>query len=119
MKKLTEIAFFTDDVESMARFYGAFLGENPVAQSEGMAIFFTGETKIFIHHKYTPGEGDLPPENHMAFTVEDVDAACQALSEQGITIETEPKDYYWGRSAYLRAPDGQLIELNEAEKEKS
>jgi hypothetical protein len=26
-------------------------------------------------------------------------------------MEVSPKDYYWGRSAYLRDPDGQLIEI--------
>ncbi len=110
--QLTEIAFFTDRVDDMAGFYERTLGSDPVARSDGMAIFMVGHTKVFIHHKYDPGEGDLPPENHLAFTVEDVDQACRRLEEQGITIEVPPKDYYWGRSAYLRDPDGQLIELN-------
>lgn len=26
-------------------------------------------------------------------------------------MDTMPKDYYWGRSAYLPDPDGQLIEI--------
>jgi len=25
-----------------------------------------------------------------------------------------PKDYYWGRSAYLRDPDGHLVEITKA-----
>ncbi|MBC8508106.1 MAG: VOC family protein [Anaerolineales bacterium] len=111
MKKLVELAFFVDDVEANANFYRGLLGVEPVAQSEGMAILMSGDTKIFIHKKYTPGEGELPPENHLAFTVEDIDGECKNLTNQGIEIEVEPKDYYWGRSAYLRAPDGQLIEL--------
>jgi catechol 2,3-dioxygenase-like lactoylglutathione lyase family enzyme len=78
-----------------------------------MAIFMTGHTKIFIHRIYTPGESDLPPENHTAFEVSDVDTACTALTQQSLTIEVPPKDYYWGRSAYLRDPDGHLIELNQ------
>ena len=24
---------------------------------------------------------------------------------------TGPKDYYWGRSAYVRDPDGRIVEL--------
>jgi len=109
--KLVEIAFFTDDVAGMAGFYQALLGEPPVARSEGMAIFVTGDTKIFIHKNYTPAEGDLPPENHMAFEVADVDGACRELEAAGWTVDVPPSDYYWGRSAYLRDPDGHQVEL--------
>jgi catechol 2,3-dioxygenase-like lactoylglutathione lyase family enzyme len=111
--KLVELAYFTPNVAEMSAFYKTLLGIDPVAESPGMAIFMTGHTKIFIHHTYTPGEGDLPPENHTAFEVPDVDAACAALIQQGLTVEVPPKDYYWGRSAYLRDPDGHLIELNQ------
>lgn len=114
--KLTEIATFTDDVEAMTAFYAALLDSVPVAQSPDMAIFMAGGTKIFIHRTYQPGEGQLPPENHIAFTVDDVDSSCRALEQAGIAIELPPADYYWGRSAYLRAPDGGLIELAQAAK---
>ena len=111
--KLAELAYFTADVAAMLSFYRRLLGAEPVAQSEGMAIFLLGETKIFIHQKYTPGEGDLPPENHIALAVPDVDAACRQLTALGLAIEVSPQDYDWGRSAYLRDPDGRLVELNQ------
>jgi catechol 2,3-dioxygenase-like lactoylglutathione lyase family enzyme len=108
---LNEIAYFTKNVQEMVSFYRALMGREPVAESPDMAIFLNGETKIFIHATYTPGAGELPPENHIAFTVVDVDQACRTLAAQGLVIEIEPHDYYWGRSAYLRDPDGHLIEL--------
>lgn len=114
MKKLSEIAFFTPNVADMAQFYQRLLGSEPVARSDGMAIFMNGETKIFIHRVYEPSEGELPPENHLAFTVQDVDQSCTELVSQGLRLEVEPNDYYWGRSAYLRDPDGNLIELTAA-----
>jgi catechol 2,3-dioxygenase-like lactoylglutathione lyase family enzyme len=109
--KLTELAYFTPNVAKMSAFYQALLGTRPVAESPDMAILMTGYTKIFIHRTYTTAEGDLPPENHTAFEVPDVDAVCTALNQQGLSIEVPPNDYYWGRSAYLRDPDGHLIEL--------
>lgn len=112
--KLVELAFFTDNVQQMTEFYRSLLGAEAVTKSEDMAIFMSGETKIFIHKKYTPIEGDLPPENHTAFAAEDVDAACEALTQQGLTLEVPPKEFYWGRSAYLRNPDGYLIEVTNA-----
>jgi catechol 2,3-dioxygenase-like lactoylglutathione lyase family enzyme len=109
--KLIELAFFTDNVAHMSDFYRSLLRAEPVVASEDMAIFMSGETKIFIHKTYQPSEGELPPENHTAFAVEDVDSACNELIQQGLTLEVPPKDYYWGRSAYLRDPDGHLIEI--------
>ena len=112
--KLHELAYFTDNVKEMMDFYRALLGAEPVAQSDDMAIFMSGATKIFIHRNYPPSEGDLPPNNHTAFAVEDVDVACEALTQQGLTLEIPPKDYYWGRSAYLRDPDGNQVEITKA-----
>jgi catechol 2,3-dioxygenase-like lactoylglutathione lyase family enzyme len=114
MPHIAELAYFTPDVAAMAAFYEQVLGVAPVARSDDMAIFTAGSTKVFIHKTYTPGDGDLPPENHVALAVPDVDKACQALASAGISIERPPQDYYWGRSAYLRDPEGRLIELSQA-----
>lgn len=118
MKTLVEIAYFSDDVAKMAAFYQALLGSEPVTASEDMAIFMTGQTKIFIHKTYDAAEGELPPENHTAYAVTDVDETCQGLVEKGLAIEAPPKGYYWGRSAYLRDPEGHLIELIEESRQK-
>jgi catechol 2,3-dioxygenase-like lactoylglutathione lyase family enzyme len=112
--KLVELAYFTENVQAMTDFYRALLGVEPVAQSDDMAIFLSGETKIFIHKKYPASEGELPPENHTAFAVDDVAATCASLTQVGLTLEVPPKDYYWGRSAYLRDPDGNLVEITKA-----
>ena len=114
--KLAEIAFFTEAVPQMTNFYRRLLGVDPVASSETLSIFFTDETKIFIHYRYAPKNGELPPEDHHAFTVEDVDRACEQVMERGLMLEIPPQDFYWGRSAYLRDPDGHQIELTQMEK---
>jgi len=94
MLPLTEIAFFTDNVAALTAFYQNLFGVGPAVQSDGMAIFMSGQTKLFIHKTYEPDADEL--------------------SQKGLTIEVEPQTYYWGRSAYLRDPDGQLIELIQA-----
>ncbi|MBL8061724.1 MAG: VOC family protein [Anaerolineales bacterium] len=111
--KLIEIAKFTDKVAEVSSFYRQFLGVKPVAASPDMTIFINDGVKIFIHKIYEAGTGDLPPEDHFAFAVEDVDKTCEDLQTRGLMVETPPNDYYWGRSAYLRDPDGQLIELTQ------
>lgn len=72
--------------------------------------------KLLIHHLYAPEDGELPPENHDAFMVENVEAACQQLMEQGLTPEISPQEFYWGRSAYLRDPDGHQSGIIQMEK---
>ena len=113
MKRLVEIARFVDDIEQSASFYENLLGQPPAARSGGMAIFMLGETKLFLHQTYQPGEGELPPEDHLAFEVDDLDQTCIQITANGLEIEIPPKEYYWGRSAYLRDPAGQVIELIE------
>lgn len=109
--KLVELAYFTENVKTMVDFYRVLLDAQPVAQSDTMAIFMSGETKIFIHKTYPASEGEHPPENHIAFAVSDVDATCASLTQGGLILQIPPKDYYWGRSAYLRDPDDHQVEI--------
>ena len=120
MNQITEIALFTNDVERLARFYERLLGVPPAAQSSNMAGFRIGVLQLLLHHKYPPdpqyasGPDQLPNEDHVALGVAQVDSMCATLVEQGVTIDFAPRDYPWGRSAYLRDPDGRLIELEES-----
>ncbi len=114
MIKFNEIAYFVENVTAMADFYRRLLGSEPVAQSENMAIFLVGETRLFLHFKYQPTGDELTPENHIALSVKDLDNFCSSLANTGMTLEIPPADYYWGRSAYLRDPEGHLIELAES-----
>jgi catechol 2,3-dioxygenase-like lactoylglutathione lyase family enzyme len=112
--RLYELAYFTDNVQKMTDFYRELLGVEAITQSDDLAIFMSGEIKIFIHRNYPPTEGALPANNHIAFAVENVDEICDALTKRGLTLEFPPKDYYWGRSAYLRDPDGNQVEITKA-----
>lgn len=109
-----ELALFTSDVPAMTAFYRRLLGTAPQVEAEGLAIFLAGTVKVLIHQRYTAGPGDLPPEDHFALAVPALDHACEALAAQGLTVTVPPRDYEWGRSAYLRDPDGHLIELTQS-----
>jgi len=114
--KLVEIAYFTDKLDEMVEYYEKLLDTEPDARSGGMATFMLGDVKLFLHQNYVPEDGELPPEDHKAFEVRDLDTKHLELIKQGFVIEVPPKEYYWGYSAYMRDPDGNLIELIQPEK---
>ena len=49
--------------------------------------------------------------DHLAFTVEDVDAALAELKSQGVEVAMEPFNEGSGRLAFIKDPDGIWIEL--------
>ena len=111
---LVEIAFFTDDVDGVRVFYERLLGAPPEAVWPGGAIFAAGGLKLLVHERTGAAADGPPDEDHVAIGAADVDAACDALRAQGVALLVEPRDYPWGRSAYLRDPDGRLVELGRA-----
>lgn len=113
MKPLEEIALFTSDLDRTARFYERLLGVAPAAWEPGeTATFLLGSVKLFLHRKGEPSPEWPPDEDHIAFQVEGVDQASEELKAQGLVMEVAPRDFYWGRSAYLRDPDGRLIQTH-------
>jgi catechol 2,3-dioxygenase-like lactoylglutathione lyase family enzyme len=114
MRELVEIALFTDDVETASSFYRELVGAAPVAVWHGGAIFATGSAKILVHERGAAMGAGPPNEDHFALSVDDLDETCAALVAGGHVFLLEPRDYPWGRSAYLRDPDGRLVELTRA-----
>lgn len=100
---LAEIALFTDDPEACVDFYERVLRRPPASRWAGGATFDLGGVTLLIHARSEPVEG-APNADHLAIKVDDVDAEAARLG-------TEARDYSWGRSAYLRDPDGRVVEL--------
>lgn len=109
--RLKELALFTDDVESVAAFYRELLGIKPSVSGPGIAIFKRDGYEVLVHENYEPGPDELPCEDHVAFEVDDLDATWDRLIDAGLEPLAEPRQWDWGRSAYLRDPDGRIIEL--------
>jgi catechol 2,3-dioxygenase-like lactoylglutathione lyase family enzyme len=114
VRDVVEIALFTDDVAATAAFYGELVGSAPVAEWPGGAIFAAGGTKILVHEHAAALEDGPPNEDHFAISVADLDQSCAMLQTAGVLLLVEPRAYPWGRSAYLRDPDGRLVELAES-----
>ena len=101
---LAEIALLTDDVDALVGFYERVLGRPPVSRWPAGATFDLDGVTLLLHERGEPEDGMPPNADHFAIRVADVDAEASRLG-------TEAKDYDWGRSAYLRDPDGRLVEL--------
>lgn len=113
--KLSELSIFTDAVPETAAFYRRLLGVPPVHEEDGFALFEGDGFHIVVHRNVKPEEEDAsspPSESHAGFSVEDLDGAVRELQAAGYAVPYPPRDYPWGRSAYLRDPAGRLIELS-------
>lgn len=116
---------YVADVRAAAEFYGAAFGlaTRFVHESGDYAELDTGETTLaFATHQlgeanlpagYTPLDGlPAPAGIELAFVTDDVAAAVASAVAAGATLVREPTLKPWGQTvAYVRAPDGVLIEL--------
>ena len=94
--------------------YASFIreeGEEPM-----LALFDRKLMAEEIGTAQLPDEAESKDKSMLIVEVEDVDRAFEEISANGVPFISEPKDYPgWGiRSAYLRDPAGNLIELSEA-----
>ena len=61
----------------------------------------------------TPFKGFRNDRLHIAFLVRDIDSVVRELKEKGVEIEQDPFRKGHELIAFIRDPDGYLIELNE------
>ena len=111
---LAEIAVFTDDVAATSAFYRGLLGDagRGVARRDALRR----RRRQAARARASGGDGRRPAERG---SLRDVGRGsrrrcARRSSANGYTFLVEPRDYPWGRSAYLRDPDGRLVELAQA-----
>lgn len=116
---------YVTDVAAAVQFYGDAFGFSTRFVHEGgdYAELDTGETTLaFASHSlgdanFPTGYTKLtdlpkPPGVEIAFVTEDVAAAVANAVAAGATLLSDAKTKPWGQTvAYVRAPDGCLIEL--------
>ena len=115
------IILIVADLDRALQFYTGTLGLKLGHRSGDYAQLDTGKTRLALYTRNamatTLGFGLVAPSANapgfeIGFKVDDVDAAVTELVAHGASPAVPPADRFWGqRTAYVRDPDGHLIEL--------
>jgi catechol 2,3-dioxygenase-like lactoylglutathione lyase family enzyme len=116
------IALVTRHFERLRTFYAETLGLPVIGGFAGHGIVFlaAGSTAIeLIEDEGHAGDADKEAKtggwDHLALEVADVDAAHTELASRGVPFAVPPEDFPPAspamRIAFLRDPDGNLVEL--------
>lgn len=118
---LDYVILIVDDLDRALNFYTEVLGLRLGHRSGDYAQMDTGTTRLGFYTRdamsRTLGMSLKYPENEapafeIGFKVADVDDAYKELVANGASPVTSPITRPWGqRTAYVRDPDGHLIEL--------
>jgi predicted enzyme related to lactoylglutathione lyase len=117
--ELASVRIITDDLDTMVRFYEKVTGVVASRPAPVFAEIITPLATLAIGHSSTVplfGEGVAEAAANRSVIIEirvgDVDAEYQRLSGDVGPWVQEPTDMPWGnRSALLRDPDGNLVNL--------
>ncbi len=117
------VVLVVQDLDRALHFYCDVLGLPLGHRSGSFAQLATGETRVALYERAAMAailgrelESPSPdaPGFELGFKVESCDAAYDELVSDGATPAVPPTDRAWGqRTAYVRDPDGHLVELAE------
>jgi lactoylglutathione lyase len=109
------------DVKASLHFYCDLLGLEEIRRYDNEQGRFTliflsppgqQDAQVELTHNWDQaGYGGGRNFGHLAYSVDNIYAACQKLIDGGVTINRPPRD---GRMAFVRSPDGISIELLQA-----
>lgn len=124
LKKQHHIAIISSDWEKAREFYIDKLGFTLIrevyrpAQNDYLRMLRLGDTDLEVFIKPQAPQRPTNPEamglRHLAFQVDDVEAAARWLHEEGIETEPIREDLVnGGRFTFFKDPDGLPLELHE------
>jgi catechol 2,3-dioxygenase-like lactoylglutathione lyase family enzyme len=115
------VILIVEDLDRALQFYTGVLGLKLGHRSGDYAQLDTGITRLALYTRSAMAKTlgmalEAPSSNapgfEIGFKVDDVDAAESELVSRGASPAVPPTDRFWGqRTAYVRDPDGHLIEL--------
>ena len=107
--ELNQVTMPSTDVARAVEFYKQ-LGLVPIVLSLPKYARFVcpdGEATFSIHHYEALTTGNKPV---VYFECENLDGVVESLKQKGVEFDSEPQDQPWlWREAYLRDPDGNVI----------
>lgn len=119
-RKLTATVVFVKDLATCTAFYLDTLNLSESFRDDVSIGFKMGDQDFLLLKETAAAEmvGDralAQGAGHrvlLCIGVENVDAACAALTAKGVALIKPPKDQAWGRrTAYFADPEGNLWEL--------
>jgi len=119
--KLEHVGILAENMDESITFYSDILGMKLVERvtlnetTELAFLSFPGQEDVQVELIGRDLSG-MPEEgivNHLAITVDDIDAAIDSLKERGVHIPAEwPKTILDGRKiAFFKGPSGEKLEL--------
>jgi glyoxylase I family protein len=127
LRAIHHAAIICSDYDRSRDFYTRILGLRIIAENHraarqswklDLALPDGGQIELFSFPAPPPRPSTPEAQGlrHLAFVVEDIDAACARLVAQGVTVEPIRVDEYTGRRfTFFPDPDGLPLELYEAE----
>ena len=125
LRSIHHAAIICSDYDRSRDFYTRILGLRIIAenlraarQSWKLDLALPGGGQIELFSFPNPPPRPNTPEaqglRHLAFAVDDIDAACARLTALGVTVEPIRVDEYTGaRVTFVADPDGLPLELYE------
>lgn len=120
-KSVGAITLFVEDLPAARSFYERVFGRTAAFEDDSSAAFKFGNTLVNLVTAQAAGEVIAPvtvasPSAGSRFLltiwVDDVDAACAELADQGVGLLNGPVDRPWGmRTASFTDPGGHIWEL--------
>ena len=121
LEVLDYVVLIVADLDRALLFYADTLGLRLQHRADNYAQLKTGTTRLALYTRNAMGDIlgavlDPPslsaPSFELGFKVSDCDAAFAELVDAGAPSVARPTNRPWGqRTAYVRDPDGNLIEL--------
>ncbi len=112
LKHVNHVVYLVRDTERSMEFYHEFLGIKRIpSQVDNPKITWLQLPSGVMLHLIETTDAPCPEESHVAFEVEDFDAAMDAVRAKGLEITRSGVRNDGQRFLFTRDPDGNRVEL--------